>query len=55
MDIYDELTFTKAKDADIKRENANIDADAAMGTMLKYGSRVLNTLLLVIFCQKILQ
>ena len=39
MDIYDELTFTKAKDADIKRENANIDADTAMGTMLKYGSQ----------------
>ena len=38
MDIYDELTFTKAKDAEIKRENANIDADTAMGTMLKYGS-----------------
>lgn len=38
MDIYNELTFTKAKDADIKRENANIDADTAMGTMLKYGS-----------------
>ena len=38
MDIYNELTFTKPKDADIKRENANIDADTAMGTMLKYGS-----------------
>ena len=38
MDIYDELTFKKAQDADIKRENANIDADTAMGTMLKYGS-----------------
>ena len=38
MDIYDELTFKKAADADIKRENANIDADTAMGTMLKYGS-----------------
>lgn len=38
MSIYNELTFTKAKDADIKRENANIDADTAMGTMLKYGS-----------------
>lgn len=38
MDIYDELTFKRAKDADIKRENANIDADTAMGTMLKYGS-----------------
>ncbi len=38
MKIYDELTFSDAKDADIKRENANIDADSAMGTMLKYGS-----------------
>lgn len=38
MDIYDELTFKTAKDADLKRENANIDADTAMGTMLKYGS-----------------
>ena len=38
MDIYNELTFKTSKDADIKRENANIDADTAMGTMLKYGS-----------------
>ena len=38
MDIYRELTYQDAKDADIKRENANIDADTAMGTMLKYGS-----------------
>ncbi|WP_196603683.1 anaerobic ribonucleoside triphosphate reductase [Pectinatus haikarae] len=38
MDIYGELTFKQAKDADLKRENANIDADTAMGTMLKYGS-----------------
>lgn len=38
MDIYRQLTFTDAKDADLKRENANIDADTAMGTMLKYGS-----------------
>ena len=38
MDIYYELTYQNAKDADIKRENANIDADTAMGTMLKYGS-----------------
>ena len=35
MDIYYELTYQNAKDADIKRENANIDADTAMGTMLK--------------------
>lgn len=38
MNIYNELTFKNAKDADMKRENANIDADTAMGTMLKYGS-----------------
>ena len=38
MDIYKELTFKNAADADIKRENANIDTDTAMGTMLKYGS-----------------
>ncbi len=38
MDIYQQLTFTDARDADMKRENANIDADSAMGTMLKYGS-----------------
>lgn len=38
MDIYKQLTFAYSKDVDLKRENANIDADTAMGTMLKYGS-----------------
>ena len=38
MDIYRQLTFRDAKDVDLKRENANIDADTSMGTMLKYGS-----------------
>ena len=38
MKIYEDLTFTSAADSDIKRENANIDGDTAMGTMLKYGS-----------------
>ena len=33
-----DITFSKAADSDMKRENANIDADTAMGTMLKYGS-----------------
>lgn len=42
VDIYRELTFTSAADADIKRENANIDADTSMGTMLKYGSEGAN-------------
>ncbi len=38
MNVLNELTFHSAKDSDIKRENANIDGDTAMGTMLKYGS-----------------
>ena len=38
MRIYNELTFTDAGDSDMKRDNANIDGDTAMGTMLKYGS-----------------
>ena len=38
MKIYEDLTFKSAEDCDIKRENANIDGDTAMGTMLKYGS-----------------
>jgi len=38
MCVLNELTFSAAKDSDIKRENANIDGDTAMGTMLKYGS-----------------
>ncbi len=38
MKIYEDLTFKDALDCDIKRENANIDGDTAMGTMLKYGS-----------------
>ena len=33
-----DITFSKAADSDLKRENANINADTAMGTMLKYGS-----------------
>ena len=38
MKIYEDITFSTAEDSDIKRENANIDGDTAMGTMLKYGS-----------------
>ncbi|MEG0682545.1 MAG: anaerobic ribonucleoside triphosphate reductase [Raoultibacter sp.] len=33
-----DITFSDASESDMKRENANIDADTAMGTMLKYGS-----------------
>jgi len=38
MKVYEDLTFTSAKDSNMKRDNANIDGDTAMGTMLKYGS-----------------
>lgn len=38
MRIYEDLTFKSADEVDIKRENANIDGDTAMGTMLRYGS-----------------
>lgn len=38
MKVYEDLTFKEAKDNNIKRENANIDGDTAMGTMLRYGS-----------------
>lgn len=38
MKVFEELTFKDASENDIKRENANIDGDTAMGTMLKYGS-----------------
>lgn len=38
MRIYDELTFADAGDSDRKRDNANVDGNTAMGTMLQYGS-----------------
>lgn len=38
MKTMEEITFQDAKDSDLKRENANVNADAPMGTMLKYGA-----------------
>lgn len=38
MQTLRDITFSSAKESDLKRENANIDGDTAMGTMLKYGS-----------------
>ena len=38
MHILEDITFKDASESDVKRENANIDGDTAMGTMLKYGS-----------------
>ncbi|MGN1400267.1 MAG: anaerobic ribonucleoside triphosphate reductase [Bacillus sp. (in: firmicutes)] len=40
MKSIEEITFEDADDADIKRENANIDGNTAMGTMLQYGSTI---------------
>lgn len=37
-DIFDEITGAKATDCNLKRDNANINGDTAMGAMLQYGS-----------------
>ncbi len=37
MRVYEDITFKSSKESDIKRENANVNGDTAMGTMLKYG------------------
>ncbi|MGM9612422.1 MAG: ATP cone domain-containing protein, partial [Butyricicoccus sp.] len=33
MKVYEDLTFQSSLENDVKRENANIDGDTAMGTM----------------------
>ena len=38
MKTFADITFKDARDSDIKRENANINGDTAMGAMLKFGS-----------------
>ena len=43
MKAIGKITFEDASDANIKRENANIDGNTAMGTMLQYGSTVSKT------------
>lgn len=40
MKSIEQITFSDAGESDIKRENANIDGNTAMGTMLQYGSTV---------------
>ncbi len=37
-DVYKTIAYAPSKDADLKRENANIDGESAMGAMLKFGS-----------------
>jgi ribonucleoside-triphosphate reductase len=36
--IFDNITASQAKDSDLKRDNANINGDTAMGAMLQYGA-----------------
>ena len=38
MKTLADITFKDAKNSDVKRENANVNGDTAMGQMLKYGS-----------------
>ena len=38
MKTYEDIVFKDASEVDVKRENANIDGDSAMGSMLKFGS-----------------
>lgn len=38
MKVFEDITYKDAVDSDIKRENANINGDTAMGSMLKFGS-----------------
>ncbi len=38
MKTFEDITFKEAIESDIKRENANINGDTAMGSMLKFGS-----------------
>lgn len=36
--IFDDITISSAKDCNLKRDNANINGDTAMGSMLQYGA-----------------
>ena len=38
MKVFEDIAYKDAIDSDIKRENANINGDTAMGSMLKFGS-----------------
>lgn len=40
MKSIEDVTFLDARESDLKRENANINGNTAMGTMLQYGSIV---------------
>lgn len=38
MKTFEDITYKDSSSSDLKRDNANINGDTAMGTMLKYGS-----------------
>ena len=38
MKTFEDITYKDATDSDIKRENANIDGNTAMGSMLQIGA-----------------
>lgn len=38
MKTYEEITHIDSRESNLKRDNANIDGDTAMGSMLKYGA-----------------
>ena len=43
MAVVKGISFIPAKGMDLKRENANINGDSAMGTMLRYGAETAKT------------
>ncbi len=43
MAVVKGISFIPSKGMDLKRENANIDGDSAMGTMLRYGTETAKT------------
>lgn len=43
MNKIEEITYVDSKNSDTKRDNANVDGNTAMGTMLQYGSAVSKT------------
>jgi len=43
METFKDISFADAPQSDLKRENANVDGNTAMGMMLKYGSEASKT------------
>ena len=47
MKTLEEISYTETAESDLKRENANINSDTAMGSMLKYGSESIKRFILL--------